>query len=95
VECCHGVDGSISSINRTIPESGSGSITSVNDIGSFSPRTAIYADTEALVIPASCITDGSIDFKANRHDGADGVSLIDSYGTNDSLTVGISYNTAS
>jgi hypothetical protein len=62
VERGHGVAGST---NRIITDSGSGPISSIDDIGFFSPCTAICADANALDAPAACTKDSSIDFRAN------------------------------
>jgi hypothetical protein len=67
VECCYGVAGSTGSNNYIILEPGSGPISSVDDISSFSPSAAGCADTDILVTSAACAKNGPIDFRANCH----------------------------
>jgi hypothetical protein len=78
VERCHGVADTTSPIVGIAPESVSGQISSIDDLGSLSPGAAVCADTDTLAAPASCTTDYSTDFRTNRHSGdgfADHITL--------------------
>ncbi len=67
VERRHGVADTASSTNGITPEPGSGPISSVDDLGSLSPRAADCAGTDAPVAPATCATDDSLTISGSHN----------------------------
>jgi len=90
VERSYGVVGTTGSANRIIPHPGSDPISSVDNIGAFSPHAAGGTDTDTLVDPTTGTTDDSFDFRTNDHHHGDYAASTATYS---SFTVSSSHHT--